>query len=126
MYNQRVREATIRYAMSPHISATARPSVFSNVIKEHFTRRSLALRAQCGRWSKQLRRSIRVASTKPTVGCTPGRVFAGGVSTSTPDSLKRASDTLFAQLDTLVAARVAERKAARAAAAQASEPVEIE
>jgi ubiquitin-protein ligase/uncharacterized membrane protein YgcG len=111
VYNQRIREATIRYAMIPHLM---RPdaSPFAELIREHFGRRSLALRAQTGKWLKQLRRSSRA----PQSASYNRGVFAGGVTSSTVSSLQAATDDLNTRIGQLVSERAAAAAAKRAAA----------
>ena len=97
--------------MIPHLT---RPdaSPFADLIREHFGRRSLALRAQTGRWLKMLRRSSR--ASQPT-SYSRG-VFEGGVRSSTVSSLQEATDDLNARLEKLVSERAVAAAAKRAAA----------
>ena len=110
VYNHRIREATIKYAMLPHLTKTS-ASPFANIIREHFGRRSLALRAQCEKWGKQLRRHSRKAGKAGANHYV--QVFEGGVRNSTPTSLEAATTLLYSQVNQLVAERSAAKQKAR-------------
>ena len=116
VYNHRIREATIRYAMMPHLKKTS-GSPFSEVIQEHFGRRSLALRAQCEKWCKQLRRHNRAGKKTQHMYV---QVFAGGVKTSVPRTMETATTMLYDQVNALVAERSATKKQEREASLSSS------
>ena len=97
--------------MLPHLTKTT-VSPFSEIIREHFGRRSLALRAQCEKWGKQLRRHGRSSSSK-SGGNHHVQVFEGGVRNSTPTSLSASSALLYSHVDALVAERSASKQKAR-------------
>ena len=100
--------------MIPHLKKTS-TSPFSDIIREHFGRRSLALRAQCEKWCKQLRRHGRTGSKSGMRFHV--QVFAGGVQNSTPSSLSSSSSFLYSHVDQLVAERSASKQKARENAA---------
>ena len=114
IYNQRIREATIRYAMIPHLMKPDK-SPFATIIREHFGRRSLSLRLQCEKWCKQLRRANRSGVVR-----NPVNVFAGGVQSSTPATLEAATASLYANVNALITERSAKARKAR------GEKVEVE
>lgn len=103
VYNQRIREATIRYAMIPHLLKPD-ASAFSRLIREHFARRSLALRAQTMNWLRMLRRATKQIKSGKDQRY-QRHVFEGGVRSSTNLSLQAAVDELNTQIDRLVAER---------------------
>lgn len=47
-YNQKVREATIKYAMIGHLKAP--PSEFADVIRHHFRLKRRQIKQQCVQW----------------------------------------------------------------------------